>query len=304
MGSWFGIDLGGTNIKTALVESQGEHVSVKTVESSSTLADEGPTAVVQRMAHIAETAVNLNPEISGVGITVPGLFDPETGCTTFIPNLAGDWKGEPITAPIGERCKRPVSIVNDARAFGLAEFRLGAAAGCSSMAGITLGTGVGGVLITEHGLHLGASGAAGEIGHQTVWPEGPLCGCGNHGCLEALACASAISRRAGRASAQEVFQAAAEGDIECLAVVEETARWIGIALANIATVFTPEVFVIGGGIAGSVDQLLPVLREELLRRAGLVDERFLEVRPAALGVFSGAVGASIWARARAETPAA
>lgn len=301
---WLGIDLGGTNIKAAVVETDFDSVSVVRTDSVETLADEGPTAVVQRMARLAEQWVEDEPDITGVGITVPGLFNPDTGCTTFIPNLAGDWNGEPIVQPVQEQSRRSVVMLNDARAFGLAEFRAGAAAGFRSMAGITLGTGVGGVIIAENGLHLGASGAAGEIGHQTVWPDGPLCGCGNHGCLEALACASAISERAHRHSAQEVFEAAAAGDEECRRVVSETARWIGIALANIATVFTPEVFVIGGGVAGSIDQLLPDLRAELGRRACLVDERFLEVRAAALGAFAGAVGASIWARDRAEMPAA
>lgn len=304
MTRWLGIDLGGTNIKIVLVDAESESVSIVRKDSVPTLAEQGPAAVVERMAVLSREWVEESPEIAGVGITVPGLFDPASGCTTFIPNLAGDWNGEPVVEPVYDQCGRDVVMLNDARAFGLAEFRAGAAAGCKSMAGITLGTGVGGVIITESGLHLGASGAAGEIGHQTVWPDGPLCGCGNHGCLEALACASAISERAHRDSAQEVFEAAAAGDTECRRVVSETAQWIGIALANIATVFTPEVFVIGGGVAESIDQLLPDLRAELGRRACLVDGRFLEVRPAALGAFAGAVGASIWARDRAETPAA
>jgi len=301
---WFGVDLGGTNIKSALVRVSADDVEVLKKDSAPTVAEEGPERVVDRLAQITRRAVESDPAIAGIGVTVPGLFDPETGCTTFIPNLPGSWLDVPVTEPVRRATSRPSFIINDARSFGLAEFGVGAARGARSMAGLTLGTGVGGVIITEHGLHLGASGAAGEIGHQTVDPEGPVCGCGNNGCLEALACSSAIASRAGLDSAEEVFRGCADGDAKCTKIVEETGRFIGLALANVATVFTPEVFVIGGGVAQSSDYLLPVVREELRRRACLVDPAFLDVRPAALGVFAGAVGAALWARERADSPAA
>src|SRR5437016_7356912 len=118
--------------------------------------------------------------------------DLEAGITRFIPNIPGHWEGVQVTAPMTDAVRSPVRLINDARAFALAEHGLGAGRGARAMLGITLGTGVGGGLILDGHLYLGHEGTAGEFGHQTILPDGPLCNCGNHGCLEALDRADAI----------------------------------------------------------------------------------------------------------------
>lgn len=291
-----GIDLGGTNIKYVTVAERDGQFEVLDTNSIATQADEGPGAVVHRMQVIAEQAVARDPSILSIGVTVPGLFDRDTGCTTLIPNLPGEWSGQPVVGPISSACDRPVQIINDARAFGLAEYWLGAGRGHKSMAGITIGTGLGGVIILNGDLHLSESGEAGEIGHQTINPQGPLCGCGNNGCLEALASGYAIAQTAGLDSAEVVFARGRDGDEACQQVIAKAASAIGIALANIATVINPGVYIVGGGVSGSADQFINLIQEELFLRAPLVDRALLEVRPAELGVFAGAVGAALWAR--------
>jgi len=291
-----GIDLGGTNIKFVTVAEVDGNFEILHSDTIPTNAFEGPAAVVGRMESIAQDSIARDPEITHVGVTVPGLFDPVTGCTTLIPNLPGEWNGQPVVKPILAACDRPVSIINDARAFGLAEFWLGAAKDHESMAGITIGTGLGGVMILNGSLHLSESGEAGEIGHQTIVPNGPLCGCGNYGCLEALASGHAIAQNAGLNSAEAVFEQARQGDAACQQVIADAASAIGIALANIASVINPGVYVVGGGVSGSADQFIDLIQEALYERAPLVDRAFLEVRPAVLGVFAGAVGAALWAR--------
>jgi len=293
---WLGIDLGGTNIKFVTIAENGSYLEVIARDSTPTKAQQGPARVVDTLARIAERAVSLDPKIQGVGVTVPGLFDSLLGVTTLIPNLTGDWRGQSIVEPISRMCSRPVSIINDARAFGLGELWLGAARGHNSMAGITIGTGLGGVIVLNGGLHLSASGSAGEIGHQTIIPNGLLCGCGNRGCLETLASGSAIARLSGKDCAEEVFESAQGGNPLCQQVLNEAISAIAIGLANIATVLTPEVFVIGGGVSVRADQFLEPIQRELYERAPLVDRAFLEVRPAELGTSAGAVGAALWAR--------
>ena len=128
---------------------------------------------------------------------MPGLYDPATGATRFLVNVPGDWAGRPVARPIAAALGRPVSLINDARAFGLAELRLGAGRGAGSMVGLSLGTGVGGVIAVDGRVHLGHDGTAGEVGHQTIDPNGPPCGCGNHGCLEAFARADRIAAACG-----------------------------------------------------------------------------------------------------------
>ena len=134
------------------------------------------------------------PGVVSAGVGVPGLYDPEAGTTRFLVNVPGAWAGRPVAGPVAARLGVPAFLINDARAFGLAELRLGAGRGAGSMVGLTLGTGVGGVIAVDGRVHQGHDGTAGEVGHQTIDPDGPPCGCGNHGCLEAFARADRIAR--------------------------------------------------------------------------------------------------------------
>ena len=288
-----GLDLGGTNIKTAVVEEDRE--GLRTIASSTAPAHaaRGPDAVVRRLVELGHDAIGRHGPVDGAGIGVPGLFDRRSGVVRLLPNLPGPWTGHPLSASVSEGLGAPVTLVNDARAFTLAEGRMGAGRGRRPLVGVTLGTGVGGGILLDDTLHLGASGVAGEIGHQTVLPEGPRCGCGNRGCVEALTQAEALARLAGRVTAEDAFAGARDGDERCLKAVETAAGYLGIALANVATVLGPAAIVIGGGIATVGDLLLEPVRQAVRRRAPLVPTDELEILAAALGPVAGAVGASL-----------
>jgi glucokinase len=134
---------------------------------------------------------------------------------------------------------------------------------------------------------------AGEIGHQTVVADGPLCGCGNRGCVEALVRADVLASTAGRSSASEVFEGAREGDDRCLAAVSRMADYLGIGLANVVTMFGPERIVVGGGIAEAGDLVLGPVTAAVRRRVTLVPTEKIEIVPAHFGRFAGAVGAAL-----------
>ena len=189
-----GIDFGATNLKWSVVERTDEAWRVLDDGQVPTLAGEGPEAVIGRIVEVGRRALAGRPTIASVGIGVPGLYDPVAGCTRFLVNMPGDWAGRPVSAPVNAALGITVALINDARAFGLAELRLGAGRGAATMIGLTLGTGVGGFIAIDGRVRLGHDGTAGEIGHQTIDPDGPSCGCGNHGCVEAYARADPIRR--------------------------------------------------------------------------------------------------------------
>jgi glucokinase len=189
-----------------------------------------------------------------------------------------------------------IAMINDARAFTLAEGTLGAGKGYRIVACLTLGTGIGGGIMIDGGLHLGAFGVAGEIGHQTIDPEGPRCGCGNRGCVEALARAGVLIELAGKDSAEEVYRAAAEGDGESMAAIETVARALGIGLANVVTLIGPDRIVIGGGIAEAGELVLGPIRQAIKERVTLVPTDRIDVVPAELGKWAGAHGAALAGR--------
>ena len=171
-----------------------------------------PDTVVAQLGEVAVRAIAEHGPVLSVGIGVPGLYDPATGRTRFLVNVPGPWAGHPVAGPVSETVGVPAFLINDARAFGLAELRLGAGRGATSMVGLTLGTGVGGVLAIDGRVHQGHDGTAGEIGHQTIDPDGPWCGCGNRGCVEAYARADQIAAACGTETAEEAVRAARAGD--------------------------------------------------------------------------------------------
>jgi glucokinase len=196
---------------------------------------------------------------------------------------------EPVAAAVGV----PVHLINDARAFGLAELRLGAGRGASSMVGLTLGTGIGGVIAIDGRVHQGHDGTAGELGHQTIDPDGPWCGCGNRGCLEAFARADQISTACGMASAEEAVQAAKRGDATALRGLADIGRYLGIGIANMINVISPDRVVIGGGVAAAGDLLFDPIRAELVRRVRITSLDEVELVAAELGTWAGSIGAAV-----------
>lgn len=288
-----GIDLGGTNLKFAVVERR-EH-DWRTLEHGRerTLARGGPDAVVGQIASMATAAIGRWPDIATVGVGVPGLYDPVGGTTRFLVNMPGDWDGRPVAAPVAAATGVPVALINDARAFGLAELRLGAGRGATSLVGLTLGTGVGGVIAIDGRVHLGHDGTAGELGHQTIDPDGPMCGCGNRGCVEAFARADRIAEACGTATVEAAVAAARAGDERALTGLARVGSWLGIGIANMITVISPDRVVIGGGVAAAGELLFGPIRAELGRRVRTTSLDRVELVTAELGPLAGAIGAAV-----------
>jgi len=290
MPRWLGLDLGGTNIKSVVLD--GDVVVDRA--TTATEAASGPAAVIDRLVDAGRAAIERCGPVDGVGIGVPGLFDAHTGEIEFLPNLPGLWRGQPIVASLVAGLGAPAAIINDARAFTLAEARIGAAAGASTVICLVLGTGIGGGVVIDGRLHFGRHGRAGEIAHQTIVPDGPPCTCGNRGCLEALATSGALARLAGRPDAAAVFAAASEGDEQAINAIEAAANHFGVAIANMITVLVPERVVIGGGVAAAGELLLAPIRAAVARHSVLVPPDWYEVVPAILGPDAGAIGAALW----------
>jgi glucokinase len=292
-----GLDLGATNLKWAVVEQADGSWSTLAHGQVPTKVVSDPTAVpatiVAQLAEVAVATIDTWGPVASVGVGVPGLYDPATGCTIFLPNIPGAWKGRPVAGPISAALNLPAFLINDARAFGLAELRLGAGRGASSMVGLTLGTGVGGVIVIDGRVYLGHDGTAGEVGHQTVDPDGPLCNCGNRGCIEVFARADAIAAACGASSVEQAVRAAADGDARALDGLAQVGRYLGIGIANIVTVLTPDRVVVGGGVAAAGEILFAPIRAELDRRVRMTGSARVELVPAELGTWAGAIGAAI-----------
>lgn len=290
--SHLGLDLGGTNIKVAVITGNGSEFEVETTDSVETGAADGPEGVTENLTRVGRAAIG-SRSMTTVGLGVPGHFDQDTGRVLLFPNLPGEWHGFPLRDRLAAALGVSTWMVNDARAFTVAEGLLGAGRGCHTVACVTLGTGVGGGLMIDGRLHLGAFGVAGEIGHQTVLPDGPLCGCGNRGCVEALVRADVLASNAGRRDAASVFEGARQGDNRCIAAVSQMADFLGIGLANVVTMFGPERIVVGGGIAEAGDLVLTPIANAVRRRVTLVPTDKIEIVPAHFGRFAGAVGAAL-----------
>lgn len=221
------------------------------------------------------------------------MYDPVAGSTRVLENVPGDWAGRPVARPVEAALGIPVSLINDARAFGLAELRLGAGRGVRSMIGLALGTGVGGVIAIDGRVHLGHDGTAGEIGHQTVDPDGPPCSCGSRGCLESFARADRISAACGTTSVEAAVAAARGGDARALAGMAEVGRYLGIGIGNVVVVISPDGVIIGGGVAAAADLLFGPIRAELQERVRTTSLDDVEIVTAELGIWAGAIGAAI-----------
>ena len=296
-----GLDLGATYLKWAVVERSGDAWQAVDRGQVPTGAEEGAGAVIGRMADLVERARDRWGSVGSVGVGVPGLYSADEGITTFLPNLPPDWERRPVVGPLVDRLGLPVTLINDARAFGLAELRLGAGRGCETMVGLTLGSGVGGVVAVTRQVHFGHGGTGGEAGHQTLLPDGPPCTCGNRGCLEAFARADAVAAACGTSTAEEAVTAARGGDPRALAGLREVGGWLGIGISNLIVLFNPERVVLGGGVAGAGDLLLEPIREEIRRRVHVTDLGLVDVVTAELGTWAGAIGAGVrGAQASAE----
>jgi glucokinase len=310
-----GVDIGGTNLVVGAMPADGSREIG--VHTQLTRADLGADAVVDRICGMIETTIATvlretgasRDRIAGVGVGSPGPLDREHGIVIITPNLG--WKDFPLRDRIGRQVGLTATLDNDANCATLGEFWRGAARGGRNVVGFTLGTGIGGGLVLDGRLYHGSSDVAGEIGHTTIEANGRRCGCGNYGCLEAYASGPAIAMRArealanGEASllydlcggdlakltAAIVYKASAQGDAVASEVVRETARFLGLAVANILNVFNPDVVVLAGGVAQAGDSLFEPLRAEVRRRAFKPAVDACRIVPGALGSSAGMVGA-------------
>ncbi len=288
-----GLDLGGTNIKWAVIEQDADGPAMVASGQEPTHTADGPRGVVAQLIQVGQRAVRAAGPVHTAGTGVPGMYEPATGRTRFIPNIPGDWAGLPVARLVGDGLDVPARLINDARACTLAELRLGAGRGARAILAITVGTGVGGGLALDGRVYQGPDGAAGEFGHQTILPDGPKCGCGNFGCLEPLANAAAISAACGTSGVEEAVAAARAGDERALAGLARVGAYLGIGAANVVVLLAPERVVVGGGVAGAGELLLEPMRAELRRRVHIADAAGIQVVPAELGKWAGAIGAAL-----------
>ncbi len=280
-----GLDLGGTKIKLALLEDGRVAAQQETPTGS------GVDAVLDRMAALALGAGH----VDSVGVALPGLFDGD-GVALLLPALDG-WTGKPVRSGLEARLGRPVRLINDGHAFALAESTLGAGRGSGNVMCVVCGTGIGGGLVLGGTLHLGPEQRAGEFGHQTVAPEGPLCGCGNHGCLELYAGSSAIAAAAGTASFDDAVAAARGGDERARRALADAGTLIGLAVANVLIFVCPDRVVVGGGVAQAGPLILDPLRASVAARARVAPLERISIVAAELGAHAGAIGAALWGAA-------
>ncbi len=317
-----GVDLGGTNLKLALLDGEDQIVERAIVPTDGA---QGHVAVLGRMVEGIRCLRAAAPglDIAGIGIGVPGEVDMAAGVTIELPNLPGRWIDVAVGQSISQACNLPVGLINDAKAFALAELRIGAASGAETALLVAVGTGVGGAVIAHGQIVYGVGGAAGEIGHLILQPEGPRCTCGNLGCLETLASGPAIVGEAVRRIVQGfstslnhltggdlntitpeiVARAADEGDPVSVDVVDRAGGWLGMALAGAIALLAPEVVVIGGGVAPAGSRYLHAAEAVARAHTGVLDIDRVVFRPARLGYDAGVIGAALWGRDHAKNAA-
>jgi len=284
-----GIDLGGTQVRVALARSDGHIVaSIKT----RTHLLPTPQAMVDWAADEIDRHRG-NQKVGSITIAAPGPIDLKRGVLVNPPNLP--WQNVPLVALMSRATRAKVQLANDADMAGLGEFHHGAGRGTKNMVYITWSTGVGGGLIIDSKLRRGAHGTAGEIGHIIIDPNGPLDNCGQRGCLEAFVSGTALARQTGR-PATELFASAARGDPAARGVVEQAARYMGIALISLTNAIDPEMFVMGGGVSRSWGLIYPTMIATLRSSPFIKPARRPRLRRARLGDRAGQVGAVEWAR--------
>ena len=209
-------------------------------------------------------------------------------------NLPGHWPGTEVTGPITAALGARTAIINDARAFTLAETRLGAGRGRNTVIGLTLGTGIGGGLVFDGRPAFGPNSRRGEFGHLVIFPEGPLCGCGGRGCLEVLGNAAALATAADTDTAEAAIDAAERGEPRAMAAVEAVADVLGRGIANLVTLFVPDLVVIGGGVATAGTTLIDPIRRAARRYQHWIAADTYDIVAAELGSTAGAIGAALW----------
>jgi glucokinase len=281
-----GIDVGGTAIKLGRFTPDG------TCLQSLTVATPQPTTPGAVVAVILDAIAQIDPDDQtvAIGVGTPGPADATARIAKVAINLAG-WHDVPLADWLETKTGKPTIISNDANCAGLGEAWLGAGRHFQNLILLTLGTGVGGAIILNGKLFVGHQGAAGELGLITFNPDGPICNSGNQGSLEQYASVTAIRRRTLKEPA-ELGALAQAGDAKALTFWQEYGRDLGIGLASLIYVLTPEAIVIGGGVSASFEFFLPAVKAEIEKRVMPTSRAGLQILPAELGNFAGIVGAA------------
>jgi glucokinase len=309
------VDLGGTKIACAMAGSDGEILCAERVHTGS---HDGPQIVLERIAAlIRDLSARAGEHPSAAGVGLPGLVDVQRGLTKFLPNLPTQWRDVPVADILSAHIGCPVFLLNDARMATLGEFTFGRGQPVDTMAFFTIGTGIGGGIVIDRKLRLGPLGAAGELGHQTVQPDGRLCGCGNRGCLETLASGPAlvaegvrlmqtglapvlfeiVSGNIAAITPRELGLAARAGDSPVGDAIHRVGNWLGIGIANVITILHPELVVLGGSVAALEELLLEPVRAVVRDRVRMfpvekvrIERSSLEDKAALMGGIALAAG--------------
>jgi glucokinase len=317
---YLAIDIGGTKILVALISHDGRLLAR---ERFLTLAQQGAEAVFNRLFAAVDNMLQLNylvpQQLGGIGIAAAGAVDSRRQVVTISPNLP-DWSDVPVAQLLSERYGVNTYLVNDANAAALGEHRYGAGRGLKNLVLLTLGTGIGGGIIIDGQLYEGATGSAAELGHMVIDMNGPVCACGNRGCLEMMASGMSIAidamRRISRGgksclmemvrgeiqgiTAEMVASAARSGDILSLEVLSQAGIYLGVGLSNLVNIFNPELIIIGGAVAKTGNLLLDPAKREMAARAFPVSVGAVRITLAELGNDAGIFGAAAFAHEHQE----
>ncbi|MYA69055.1 ROK family glucokinase [Candidatus Poribacteria bacterium] len=314
-----GVDMGGTKILSAVIDAEGNILGTAKVP---TKADEGTAVVIDRIADAIQKAIGKSgvnrASIEAVGIGAPGPLDPETGVVIFAPNLG--WRDVPLKAELEARVGIPTFVDNDVNVGTLGEHAFGAGKGVQNIVGIFVGTGIGGGIILHGELFHGASKTAGEIGHIIVKADGPRCGCGRRGCLEALASRTAMTKQFQKAiekkGKKSVISKLTDGDLSAirsgvlakairakdkltLKVFKKATKYLGIGIGSIVNFLNPEMIILGGGVVEALDDtFLDNIRAAAEKYALPNTLDGVQIVRAELGDNSGILGAAALARQR------
>lgn len=314
MAKRIGIDVGGTNVKIALVDDNGKIIYSNSVPTYAKMGYEYTVNNIKQAIKDLMKETNTTPsDIEGIGFDFPGQVDCKTGVVKLAPNIPG-WVNVPIAQMIEDEFHIPTRIDNDVRCAALGELKFGAGRGCENFICITVGTGIGSGIVINGKVVRGATNAAGELGHIKLQMNGgPICGCGDTGCLEAFASGPAIVAMAqeyikggkstkfremaavegGEITPYMVAKAAEEGDPVAKRIFEIVGEYIGIGLTSVINLLNPERVIIGGGVAESGELLLGPIKKTIKERAMVVAGNAVEIVPAQLGNSAGVIGASM-----------
>jgi len=302
------VDLGGTNIKCAYGDESGRIICS---DSMPTHSHEGQRGVIDRIAALVNAlSRQAGSRPAALGMGCPGLVDLKNGITRFLPNLPTQWRDVPVREILSPQVECPVYLLNDVRTATLGELTFGHGRTGSTMAFFALGTGVGGGIAIDGKLRLGPLGAAGELGHQIILPDGPRCGCGNRGCLETLASGPAISAEgvrlmqtglaprlyeichgeASQVTTREMADAARAGDELVREAIVRAAEYLGIGIVNLIVTLHPDLIILGGGVSQIGDLLFENVRRTIHERVHMLPTEGIEVKPSLLGEHAGTLG--------------